>query len=140
MEFDEPPDERVSADYVRIVVALRAAGFHCQIPSPDETCPQLIVAAKPGGGLSFWIARDDFGVWWLATWGGNFYTLPAHVDVSDACAAVLRWKEGRYGLYSVPDEIASRLGLVRQEGLPTFGGRVLEGWDGHDDEAEPPGD
>jgi hypothetical protein len=140
MEFDELPDERVPADYARIVVALRAAGFFCQLPSPDATCPQLILATQPGGGLSFWIARDDCGVWWLVTWGGNFYTIPADVDVSEACAAVLRWKEGRFGLYSVPDEIASRFGLVWQEGLPTFGGRVLEGWDAHDDEAGPAGE
>lgn len=140
MEFDEPPDDRVPADYARIVVSLRAAGFSCQIPSPDEPGPQLIVATEPGVGLSFWVARDDVGVWWLVTWGGNFYIIPAHVDVSEACAAVLRWKEGRYGLCSVPDEIASRFGLVRQEGLPTFGGRVLEGWDGHDDRGEPASD
>jgi hypothetical protein len=137
MEFDEPPDERVSADYARIVVALRAAGFHCQIPSPDETGPQLIVATQPDGGLSVWVARDDVGVWWLVTWGGNFYTIPAHVDVSEACAAVLRWKEGRYGLYRVPDAIASRFGLVLQDSPPTFGGCVLEGWERHDGEVEP---
>lgn len=67
------------------------------------------------------------------TWGGNFYTIPADVEVSEVCAAVLRWKDDRFGLYSVPEEIASRFKLVWQDGLPVFGGRTLQGWENHDD-------
>jgi hypothetical protein len=84
------------ADYLPIIQALEAAGYHYSLRDYKEHGYQLVCVAKraPDGrlhGPSFWLSKSSSGQWFLMEWGGETaYSLPASSPAAEVCIACLR--------------------------------------------------